>query len=253
MEGTFMQRKAFTLIELLVVIAIIAILAAILFPVFAQAREKARATVCLSNTRQMGTAFAMYVQDYDETYPNVLFDYPSPYWPASWKIFGDVAPWMGMIQPYVKNDGIFLCPSSKRSVAYYTAVEDGSRHPVLTLGQYQMNQVFGYRGNAVVALAAIDRPADIIVVTDSHDSRGLYTTRPFWWTWLNVGYYVPAKRHNNGDNCVFTDGHAKWLNEAEERRCNRWYFPGGAFTFEGDSAINTNMGTVCGDTILPTL
>lgn len=63
------QRRGFTLIELLVVIAIIAILAAILFPVFAQAREKARQTTCVSNLKQIGTAFMMYVQDYDETYP----------------------------------------------------------------------------------------------------------------------------------------------------------------------------------------
>jgi prepilin-type N-terminal cleavage/methylation domain-containing protein len=95
-------RKGFTLIELLVVIAIIAILAAILFPVFAQAREKARAIVCLSNTKQIGLAQLMYVQDYDEQFP------------TSWcKGFpGDANFW---VQPYMKNLDILICPSKKIS------------------------------------------------------------------------------------------------------------------------------------------
>src|SRR5437764_2195631 len=95
-------RKAFTLIELLVVIAIIAILAAILFPVFAQAREKARAASCLSNQKQIALAFSMYSQDYDETYPRAV-DTVSGLW------------WEQSITPYIKSGnvgGILTCPSA---------------------------------------------------------------------------------------------------------------------------------------------
>src|SRR5689334_14563129 len=98
------RRNAFTLIELLVVIAIIAILAAILFPVFAQAREKARAISCLSNTKQLGLAVMMYVQDYDETYPWAYF------WPKDsagnaqdWKATSYLWSSQRCIQPYIKN------------------------------------------------------------------------------------------------------------------------------------------------------
>src|SRR5687768_12396979 len=93
------KRPGFTLIELLVVIAIIAILAAILFPVFAQARQKARQAACLSNTRQIGTALAMYTQDWDET--NVMNGY-----------MGGGATWPDLLQPYTKNKELFLCPNA---------------------------------------------------------------------------------------------------------------------------------------------
>src|SRR5215468_9338399 len=102
-------NRAFTLIELLVVIAIIAILAAILFPVFAQAREKARAVSCLSNTKQLGLGMMMYVQDYDETYPNAAFwDGPLPKanFPANFYLWSS----QRCIQPYLKNADIYKCP-----------------------------------------------------------------------------------------------------------------------------------------------
>ena len=97
------KKNAFTLIELLVVIAIIAILAAILFPVFARAREKARATACTSNLKQLGLAFAQYSQDYDDNVPT-----------SGWVSAGNNTPWgsgwAGIVYPYVKSTGVFTCP-----------------------------------------------------------------------------------------------------------------------------------------------
>jgi len=97
-------RQGFTLIELLVVIAIISILASILFPVFARARENARRASCLSNLKQIGLGMMMYVQDYDERYPQAYYTVDSV-----------TTTWQDMLQPYVKSEQIFICPSSSRT------------------------------------------------------------------------------------------------------------------------------------------
>lgn len=101
------RKNGFTLIELLVVIAIIAILAAILFPVFAQAREKARQSGCLSNLKQLSTAAIMYAQDYDETLPNAQWIGPAAF-PPNW-YFGESS--RDLLETYTKNQGIFTCIS----------------------------------------------------------------------------------------------------------------------------------------------
>lgn len=112
------ERSGFTLIELLVVIAIIAILAAILFPVFAQAREKARQTACISNLKQIGLAFAMYVTDYDELLPDrrdLKNSLPGGYKPwTTWPPSDPRVGWASIVlQPYTHNDAIWICPSIK--------------------------------------------------------------------------------------------------------------------------------------------
>jgi prepilin-type N-terminal cleavage/methylation domain-containing protein/prepilin-type processing-associated H-X9-DG protein len=116
-----MSRKAFTLIELLVVIAIIAILAAILFPVFAQAKEAAKKTVCISNTRQISIGIYMYTSDYDDTYPQTSYEQDTLAAQSTPGFAGTYNPqnplgkyqihWTYLIQPYVKNWNIFVCPS----------------------------------------------------------------------------------------------------------------------------------------------
>src|SRR5436853_1139510 len=106
------NRAAFTLIELLVVIAILAILAGILFPVFAQAREKARQTSCLSNGKQLGLALFMYVQDYDETYPWSVHACSAVGGGNCTVPVNSVDTWADLTYPYVKSDGAYGCPSA---------------------------------------------------------------------------------------------------------------------------------------------
>jgi prepilin-type N-terminal cleavage/methylation domain-containing protein/prepilin-type processing-associated H-X9-DG protein len=177
-------RRGFTLIELLVVIAIIAILAAILFPVFAQAREAARKTSCLNNMKQMATAIQMYTQDYDETYCQA-------YWYANDNnSSGGYMQWTGFMQPYIKNWNMFVCPSDKlKGMAPTNFVGDNMGYGV-PAGQTPQNPVqdmqaprLSYTANSavmprkrrtvdpanVVGLAAVDAPADTILVAEMTD------------------------------------------------------------------------------------
>ena len=179
-----MRRRGFTLIELLVVIAIIAILAAILFPVFARAREKARQTSCLSNVKQIMLGVMMYAQDYDETLI-----------PGCRLMPAENVYWHQVLDPYLKNAQIKVCPSMKDHAQGY-----GWNY-----------QEFGYRDGShgtgwCTSLGSIDEPASTILIGDCDDDAS---------TWNDVYLYKRSTtnlpiRHNGGGNMGLCDGHAKW-------------------------------------------
>jgi len=204
-----MRRRGFTLIELLVVIAIIAILAAILFPVFARAREKARQASCLSNTKQMGTAAMMYAQDYDETnVPASTSNVTVVYRRVSGNVTLTWGPWFALLQPYMANPHVFLCPSAP----------DGSYGNYTSYGvNYRVTGVVF--SLAPVKLADIAYPAETLIFADSAwtGSTTDYHTSNCWRIneSRHPSYFVPA-RHNGGANMVFCDGHAKWHSVMED-------------------------------------
>ena len=179
-----MRKRGFTLIELLVVIAIIAILAAILFPVFAKAREKARQSSCLSNVKQMVLAGLQYAQDYDER--GVMFGDGND-WGATSHF------WHYSLLPYIKNNQIFDCPSD-------TDTFNGS--PTDTSIGYGIAYSRLSRYGFGIALAKIERPAEAVYFADASrihldDGGGL------------------AARHNETANCAFADGHSKAMKLSE--------------------------------------
>ena len=192
------RRAAFTLIELLVVIAIIAILAAILFPVFAKAREKARQTSCLSNQKQMGLGAMQYAQDYDETMVPGAGMGPGGAWNPAW---------YEIIQPYLKNTQVYHCPSC--SSTNMPGVYSGPQYPV----NYGLNaNVSWYGGSA--KLAAITAPANQILIGEMNG--GDWECYPSNATTAADQWYNPTinginNLHNGGSNFSYCDGHAKWV------------------------------------------
>jgi len=223
------STSGFTLIELLVVIAIIAILAAVLFPVFATAREKARQISCISNEKQLGLALTQYAQDYDEQYP-----------------VGDAIGqgWAGRVYSYVKNDGVYGCPDDPTQPKAGTAkVSYGMNSNILSVGN-----IFGT--TAYPGLSSLTAPANTVLLFEvqgtttgagatpgvditnpNEDSTACGTgspanfgnTRPTS-NWLvaayatgNIGGYNLANagnskgRHSDGSNFLAADGHVKWL------------------------------------------
>ncbi len=216
------QHKGFTLIELLVVIAIIAILAAILFPVFARAREKARQTSCLSNLKQLGLADLMYAQDYDEHYVKY---YRYVHYPDQ------LAWWCHMLYPYVKNTQIFECPSGGFSYGYNSRLPAGA--PALGTISYALPNIHqDINHNDIPQLpgekmAVVREPASTIMICDS-TGHEIFTDGSQDYHLIDIidggSLCKVALRHNEGFNACFADGHAKWLKATQP---GMWTVPAG--------------------------
>jgi prepilin-type N-terminal cleavage/methylation domain-containing protein/prepilin-type processing-associated H-X9-DG protein len=229
------RRRGFTLIELLVVIAIIAILAAILFPVFSQAREKARQTMCLSNQKQIATGIIMYAQDYDELLLPWLTRRAYAAQPRSERL------WTGSIQPYLKsggsfpNSGVMVCPSWDQNrlvlagqtlcspaqdlapafamtpVEMYAHYGIALPQPTVAGGGTAADPYYHFPGSGqlgpvdvTLGLAQILRPADTAYISDGV-TLGVPGANVSGWACHS------ANAHIGGGNFVFLDGHAKWI------------------------------------------
>jgi len=204
-----------------VVIAIIAILAAILFPVFAQAREKARTISCLSNMKQINTALMMYFQDWDETSVKTHHDLESG------ETIANFYPFFQPLQPYIKNTGVFHCPSMNDTPTIFPTLQTPQTWATYRT-DYLINGFFSHG----IALAAVSAPASQITFAERHAGIAFFDYHPWpvdsnnqWergyldgsgWQLLDPESDQQAPdpanvgRHSGGDNYSFADGHVKW-------------------------------------------
>ncbi len=214
-----MKKRGFTLIELLVVIAIIAILAAILFPVFAKAREKARQTACLNNMKQLGLGLMQYVQDYDEAYPSGF-------------------PWTEQIAPYVKSTAVFVCPSQPKPTHMWVG---GMTFPTSFGFNYNMmgsSQAASVKPASTIAMcdmgAFAEIPGDVntpAVNVNSIQNTGAWILCPpeiYLPTSGNANpdWAGPSMRHSEKANVAFADGHAKAMSANWYYIYSPWLNPG---------------------------
>jgi prepilin-type N-terminal cleavage/methylation domain-containing protein/prepilin-type processing-associated H-X9-DG protein len=197
-----MSRRGFTLIELLVVIAIIAILAAILFPVFARARAKAQQTVCLSNMKQLGLALNMYASDYDQSYLCAAQVDPTTY------MLFNVQPWRPAIDPYVKNQNVFYCPG-KASPAGYTAADDSDYVANLYVACGMPESLIVDTSEAIAFAERSNNPVSNGILVCQYLT---YCDCSFPYPDASTSFWplLDGARHNAGANYTFLDGHAKW-------------------------------------------
>jgi len=224
------QSRGFTLIELLVVIAIIAILAAILFPVFARAREKARTSACQSNIRQIATAFAMYRSDYDQAMPRNIYRADDN---LTYR-------WVHAVFPYLYDDNIYQCPSKPATGEVMWTIPYNLAPGAPHSSYYYAHHYLAERSETEIAA-----PSETLMLFDGWffadedwswnepmfnsfpnvASNSLQPARTMA-QWINgdgTADYVNAaivkqiRRHNDGVNAAYYDGHAKWINRADPR------------------------------------
>ena len=234
------RRGGFTLIELLVVIAIIAILAAILFPVFAQAREAARKTTCISNCKQLGLGFMMYVQDYDEQFPFVTCGDSYTGGCATW-IRGSL-PWTLTVQPYIKNFGLYTCPSDTDKACFSKPDNLGGYGQMLVYVNWpgavpgmlpaDLARIFplsyatnyflsrsslgGGAASGTINLAEIQAPAKLMLLSEYGKGTAPWSATAYGTYYMIPGYnaasrWTASKRHQKGRIFAFCDGHAKYV------------------------------------------
>src|SRR6266566_4108509 len=257
------RRPGFTLIELLVVIAVIAILAAILFPVFAMARERARMSACVSNMRQIGSALMMYVQDYDETFPYIRFHCAAL--PGS---HNGCYVWKNAIRPYLKSLDVLACPSNpygKPQPGLYSdpaklgtnsegwEVEPEQRMPI----SYGMNSCAATwipaddkadKPSPPTRLGQLVRPAETMMVMEN---QGLpYADMVVHWLWHTDRCNGVFAHSTKNANFIFYDGHVKtkkWLSTLYPVNQNNWQLDD-----PNPDPANRHVKTVAGcDEIVP--
>jgi len=210
MQHTHRVKRAFTLIELLVVIAIIAILAAILFPVFARARENARRASCQSNLKQIALGFMQYTQDYDEKLPlwfanldgSAVSSFTTTATNAGQPGYDEG--WAELLQPYLKSTQIFQCPSETTG--------PGTAGSNTNYTDYMYNgDISSYASGtgAGLSMAAINYPSNTVLNADatSQWSGSIFGNNYAWGPPYALSYYT---RHLDGANISFVDGHVKW-------------------------------------------
>jgi prepilin-type N-terminal cleavage/methylation domain-containing protein len=234
MKNVFRKNvKGFTLIELLVVIAIIAILAAILFPVFGRARENARRSTCISNLKQIGLGMMQYVQDYDSTFPSSLIIAPPP----DGKVFlpgeAGLSFWQQTMFPYVKSHSLFFCPNSQSQMDRTVISEPvQDKEGRMLWGNYSISGHISVEAGAAARIreSAINSPSATYLFAE----YGLYTVAAYDVSLpsYGAGPYLPGAgeagascsgvaaelrsdcqsgRHFGGIVMGYADGHVKWL------------------------------------------